>query len=64
MSLGVATAVGHFFLFLVVWPHGWGPGGWGTEGWGPRRVGAQNFALFFPAFGVVMVPFTMASWAW
>ena len=23
-------------------------GGGGPEGWGPRRVGAQNFALFFP----------------
>ena len=31
----------HFWIWCVSWPNGWGP----TK-IGPRRVGAQNFALF------------------
>ena len=34
-----------------VGPPGWGPEGpegWDPEGWGTRRVGARNFAFFFP----------------
>ena len=40
---------------------GWGPEGWGFEQQQQRRVGAQNFALFFPCPAAKFVLFSLSG---